>query len=117
MFACADAGAASRVLQQVEVPIFSNDDCKKHVGNLFKPSMLCAGGEAGKATCHGDSGGPLVCRDKQGDGGKWFQKGIVNIGKECGKEHYPTVYTSVKALTAWITAKTGSECRLSARVY
>jgi len=118
MFACTAAGAAmSRVLKQVVVPIFSEAACKKHVGELFKPRFLCAGGEAGKAACHGDSGGQLACFVKQGNGGKWFQKGIVSHGKSCGEKDYPTVYTSVFALTDWITDKTGSECRLSARVY
>jgi len=117
MFACADAGAPSRKLRQVKVPIVSNDECEEHIGAVFTPNMLCAGGVANKGACVGDSGGPLVCRDKQGDGGKWFQKGIVSRGKGCGEEHYPTVYANVFALTDWIREKTGSKCRLSARVY
>jgi len=114
MFACADAGAPSRKLRQVKVPIVSKDECENHIGAVFTPRFLCAGGVANKGSCVGDSGGPLVCQDYDG---KWFQKGIVSHGKNCGKERYPTVYTNVFALTAWITEKTGSKCRLSARVY
>uniref|UniRef100_A0A8C1UEC5 Chymotrypsin B-like n=1 Tax=Cyprinus carpio TaxID=7962 RepID=A0A8C1UEC5_CYPCA len=48
-------------LQQVALPLLSNQDCKSYWGSNIQDTMICAGA-AGASSCMGDSGGPLVCQ-------------------------------------------------------
>ncbi|XP_068435186.1 tryptase-2-like [Clinocottus analis] len=76
-------------LQQLKIPLVSNDVCKTKRPELTV-GMLCAGGEAGEDACKGDYGGPLVCND--GDG--YVQVGIISYS-DCGGSERPGVYTKV----------------------
>lgn len=63
-------GELSQILREVEVPILSNEDCRKtaYGKRRISDNMLCAGHpEGGKDSCQGDSGGPLIVlqEDKQ----------------------------------------------------
>ena len=50
-------GSQPEVLQQVSVPVVSQDSCKKSYKNQIHDSMICAGyAEGGKDACQGDSG-------------------------------------------------------------
>ncbi|XP_023131890.2 transmembrane protease serine 7 [Amphiprion ocellaris] len=88
------------VLQEAEVSILSQNDCKK-IHSLVSPRMLCAGVPSGERdACNGDSGGPLSCQAP--GGGRWFLIGIVSWGVGCGRENLPGVYTRVNKFTSWI---------------
>ncbi|KAG7334873.1 hypothetical protein KOW79_001469 [Hemibagrus wyckioides] len=95
-----------RILQKVQVPIVSNNDCAKAYGSgSITDSMMCAGlVEGGKDSCQGDSGGPLVVKDN----GVWVQAGIVSFGKGCAEPKYPGVYTRVSQYQDWINSRISS---------
>lgn len=64
-----EGGKASNVLQELQLPILDNTECKEQyrkqgkliTENQFGDAVLCAGYlEGGKDSCQGDSGGPLM---------------------------------------------------------
>lgn len=111
-------GPQPAVLQEVNIPIWSNSDCRQKYGHAapggIVEHMLCAG-QANRDSCsvsfsrsikicmeyngsiQGDSGGPLMVNH-----GKWTQVGIVSWGIGCGKGQYPGVYTRVEKFLPWI---------------
>ncbi|KAF5281452.1 hypothetical protein FQR65_LT14686 [Abscondita terminalis] len=95
-----ESGPQPSVLQEVNIPIWSNTDCRRKYGPAapggIVEHMLCAG-QANRDSCSGDSGGPLMIND-----GKWTQVGIVSWGIGCGKGQYPGVYTRVQTFLPWI---------------
>jgi len=96
------------ILQQVEVPLFAQADCKTNYGNIgveITGNMICAGLAAGgKDSCQGDSGGPLVINN----GGTWTQIGVVSFGEACAQANFPGVYTRLANYQDWIAkAKAG----------
>ena len=57
----ASGGNTPQMLQYVDVPLITNDQCAQAYGKITE-AMICAGyPEGGKDACQGDSGGPLVC--------------------------------------------------------
>ena len=81
------------ILQKLNVPIISHEECSKtKYGNTVasNPNFLCAGyDEGGKDACTNDSGGPLtVVKD-----GKHTLVGIVSWGHGCAQPQLPGVYT------------------------
>ncbi|KAL1492965.1 hypothetical protein ABEB36_011121 [Hypothenemus hampei] len=95
-----ESGPQPAVLQEVNIPIWSNTDCRQKYGHAapggIVDHMLCAG-QANRDSCSGDSGGPLMVNN-----GKWTQVGIVSWGIGCGKGQYPGVYTRVEKFLPWI---------------
>ncbi|XP_018570644.1 proclotting enzyme-like isoform X2 [Anoplophora glabripennis] len=95
-----ESGPQPAILQEVNIPIWSNRDCKLKYGPAapggIVEHMLCAG-QANRDSCSGDSGGPLMVNN-----GKWTQVGIVSWGIGCGKGQYPGVYTRVEKFLPWI---------------
>ncbi|XP_020279968.1 proclotting enzyme-like [Pseudomyrmex gracilis] len=95
-----ESGPQPAILQEVSIPIWSNNECKSKYGAAAPggiiDSFLCAG-RATKDSCSGDSGGPLMVND-----GRWTQIGIVSWGIGCGKGQYPGVYTRVTHFLPWI---------------
>ncbi|MBF0242227.1 MAG: serine protease [Desulfamplus sp.] len=88
-------------LQEVELPLISNDECAPFfsVGEITE-NMLCAGFlEGGKDACFGDSGGPLVttCQD-----GGYELIGVVSWGYGCAQPYSYGVYTRVSKVRDWI---------------
>lgn len=79
------ADKGSDVLQEVELPIVSNEVCEEAYSDeepILK-TMICAGLKAGgKDTCLGDSGAPLVVWEDS----QWKQVGIASYG---GKQDGP----------------------------
>ncbi|VVC45767.1 Serine proteases, trypsin family, serine active site,Peptidase S1, PA clan,Serine proteases, trypsin [Cinara cedri] len=96
-----ESGPQPAVLQKVNVPVWTNQECKFKYGSAAPGGIvdhfLCAG-KAARDSCSGDSGGPLMLND-----GKWTQVGIVSWGIGCGKGQYPGVYTRVTSFMNWIT--------------
>ena len=90
-------GNFASTLQQVTVPIVSNDSCqlafKKDPTDVhISPNVICAGEpEGGKDACYGDSGGPLIIHHLN----RWILAGIVSWGHGCARPDYYGVYTRV----------------------
>ncbi|KAJ8713978.1 hypothetical protein PYW08_007598 [Mythimna loreyi] len=101
-----EEGLQSPVLQSVELPIMSTEECTKaYRGSIqVKETQLCAGGVKGKDSCAGDSGGPLMFPGSYGKYGvRYVQRGIVSFGlKMCGLGGYPGVYTNIAYYMKWI---------------
>ncbi|XP_058839014.1 transmembrane protease serine 9-like [Topomyia yanbarensis] len=104
-------GSLSHTLQQVKVPIMTNQQCKKSAyrASRITDNMMCAGySDGGRDACQGDSGGPL----QVGDASEREIVGIVSWGEGCAKPNYPGVYTRVNRYLQWIknNAKDGCLC-------
>ncbi|NXJ65262.1 CTRL protease, partial [Rostratula benghalensis] len=84
-------------LQQVVLPLISQNECSQEWHNMITSSMICAGG-VGASSCQGDSGGPLVFQN----GNVWTLIGIVSWGNSQCNIHTPAVYTRVSQFRNWI---------------
>jgi secreted trypsin-like serine protease len=97
-------GNIADILQEVEVPVVTNQVCNQAYFGAITPNMLCAGfEEGGKDSCQGDSGGPLVIPVND----SWAQIGIVSWGNGCAFPNFYGVYARVSALVQWIESETG----------
>ncbi|KAL5274119.1 hypothetical protein ACFFRR_000710 [Megaselia abdita] len=100
-----EGGTLPSVLQEVSVPIVSNDRCKSmflRAGRQeFIPEIfLCAGFETGgQDSCQGDSGGPLQVKAANG---KFFLAGIISWGIGCAEANLPGVCTRISKFVPWI---------------
>ncbi|XP_024945977.1 trypsin-1 [Cephus cinctus] len=103
------SGPISITLQEVSVPIMTNNDCRatKYPARKITDNMLCAGFKEGsKDSCQGDSGGPLhVARD-----GVHRVVGVVSWGEGCAQPNYPGVYARVNRYLSWIERNTLDAC-------
>ncbi|MGO1052637.1 S1 family peptidase [Crossiella sp. CA198] len=78
-------------LQEVDVPIVSNDECAVSYPDTSDRD-LCAG-RTGKDTCQGDSGGPLFVSLPSRN--TFIQVGVVSRGQGCAAIGYPGVYAKL----------------------
>ncbi|XP_046406001.1 trypsin-1-like [Ischnura elegans] len=105
-----ETAPVSNYLQEVEVPIFSNKDCRTeslYGANRITDNMLCAGYHTGALdSCQGDSGGPLHVNNN----GTFEVVGIVSWGEGCARPKYPGIYTRVNRYLTWIAKKTTDSC-------
>ncbi|KAG8189135.1 hypothetical protein JTE90_018429 [Oedothorax gibbosus] len=94
----------TRLLQKVEVPIMSNEQCEvwhgeKGIDISVSEEMLCAGYEEGqKDACVGDSGGPLMVLVH----GRWVVVGLVSAGFGCAQNKQPGIYHRVPHTVDWL---------------
>lgn len=106
----------SDVLQQVQVPVIENRECKMRylkIGSyrgseqFDERHVLCAGyTEGGKDSCQGDSGGPLMLPKRTIDGRfPFYQIGIISYGAGCARAKVPGVYVNVQKYAHWIKVK------------
>ncbi|XP_049614230.1 transmembrane protease serine 9-like isoform X3 [Syngnathus scovelli] len=92
-------------LQEVQVPIVGNRQCKCLLG-VDLDSMICAGFlEGGKDTCLGDPGGPMVNEQDS----IWIQSGIISFGFGCAQPNQPGVYTRVSSYQSWINSRISTD--------
>ncbi|XP_055849536.1 mite allergen Der p 3 [Episyrphus balteatus] len=92
-------GVVQKDLQQVDLKIYSDEECNERHNGVTSVHQICGGvDEGGKGQCSGDSGGPLVY--------KGVQVGIVSWSrKPCTIAPYPGVYTKVSHYIDWIMDK------------
>ncbi|XP_067135038.1 trypsin II-P29-like [Centruroides vittatus] len=101
-------GGRPHILQQVDVPITSREDCQRHLAHEITSNMICAGGEEGKDACLGDSGGSLLVQAEN----YYIASGIVSFGKNCALPGVSGVYTDVSRYTDWIYEMTrNADCK------
>jgi secreted trypsin-like serine protease len=99
-----EGGVIAQILQEVEIPVVTNQVCNQSYGGGITSNMLCAGFQTGgKDSCQGDSGGPLVIPVNN----SWAQIGIVSFGNGCARPDFYGVYSRVSALVGWIESITG----------
>uniref|UniRef100_A0A673I935 Zgc:123295 n=1 Tax=Sinocyclocheilus rhinocerous TaxID=307959 RepID=A0A673I935_9TELE len=94
-------GEVSDILQEVQVPVVSNNDCYNAFAAIttITSNMICTG------LINGDSGGPVASRN----GSLWIQSGIVSFGADpCDHPKYPSVFARVSQFQDWITSSIGS---------
>ena len=109
-----DPGVAyQNQLQEVDVPMRTDDECDQYAaGGIDRTTLVCAGElMGGKDSCQGDSGGPLVVPDAAG---KLVQVGVVSSGFGCGFPTQYGVYARVadSALYNWIAARVPTQADL-----
>ncbi|GBL72287.1 Serine proteinase stubble [Araneus ventricosus] len=100
-----EGGILPSILQEVQVPIISNEKCKnmflaagrhEYIPDIF----MCAGfEEGGRDSCQGDSGGPLQI---QADEGYWYLAGIISWGIGCAEPNMPGVCTRISKFKDWV---------------
>ncbi|XP_072036251.1 uncharacterized protein [Amphiura filiformis] len=100
-----DHGLSSNILQQVEAPLLSQEDCRDYHIDNYRPDLappdteICAGHlGSGPGVCRGDSGGPLACRDSEDN--RWHLVGITSKVVDCGE--WPALYTRVSRFHSFI---------------
>ena len=100
-------------LQQVDLPVWSEEDCKRRWGSTIKSSMICAGGKSsgGEGVCMGDSGGPLVTEVS----GSFRLIGVVSFGQPCAIANSPDVFARVSVALDWIEMNTADATYCSAQ--
>ncbi|CAB3250557.1 unnamed protein product [Arctia plantaginis] len=107
-----EEGKVSCTLQEVEVPVISNQECRntKYTPSMITDNMMCAGypKTGGKDSCQGDSGGPLIAERKHDK--RYELIGVVSWGNGCARAGYPGVYTRVSKYLEWIRENTQDGC-------
>ena len=101
-------GPGNNDLQELDLPVVSDRDCKSVYSEYNSATMICAGEDSGlKDSCQGDSGGPLFAFNAAGAA---VQFGTVSYGLGCGFPGYYGVYGRVgaSALRDWIAARVPS---------
>ncbi|CAH2085281.1 unnamed protein product [Euphydryas editha] len=104
-----EGGSVSSTLQEVRVPIISNEECRMTAyKNRITENMLCAGEEqGGRDACQGDSGGPLHVINATE---KYQIVGVVSWGEGCARPNRPGVYSRVNRFLTWIKSNTRDAC-------
>jgi len=96
----AEEGEPAKILQKVDVPTVSREECKSVYGRMVDDDVsLCAGFDSGgKDGCAGDSGGPIFERIN----GVITQVGVTSWGIGCARPGYPGVYSRVSGIDYWL---------------
>jgi secreted trypsin-like serine protease len=80
-------------LQEVNVPIVSDDECEISYDGAVEPAYEVCAGRTGKDTCQGDSGGPIFAAIPNST--RVIQIGVTSWGFGCGAPGYPGVYAQL----------------------
>lgn len=82
----------SETLQAAEIPLMTDQVCRKYYGRKIADTMVCAGyEEGGRDSCQGDYGGPLTKAFEN----RYILVGVVSWGYGCARPGNPGVYTQV----------------------
>jgi len=94
-------GPSATILQQLTIPVWSNNECESKIGLTVYDVFLCAGlkDEGGHDACQGDSGGPLMIENENK---QWSIIGVVSWGFKCAQKGIPGIYTRVSQFKQWI---------------
>lgn len=86
-------------LQEVKLPIISNEKCAELYGeDIIRDAHLCTlEPKGGKDACTGDSGGPLICGSSQ--------TGVVSAGEGCARPSTPGIYANIPLHNFWLKSK------------
>lgn len=105
--ATTEGSAGANILQEVKIPIITNQQCENAYGFDIKPSMICAGDleNGGIDACQGDSGGPFAYKNTVTN--QWTLIGVVSWGIGCARPNNPGVYARVSQFTDWIETNSG----------
>lgn len=96
------SGASSSVLRKVNLTLYSNEDCGKHLKFQVDKTQICAGDWLGERdTCGGDSGGPIFVKLQKSERELPYIIGITSYGGYCA-DGLPAVYTRVGEYRLWI---------------
>ncbi|XP_053547790.1 trypsin [Bombina bombina] len=83
------------VLQCLDAPILSNQECSNAYPKRITDNMTCMGYlEGEKDSCQVDSGGPAVCNGEL--------QGVISWGTGCALPGLPGVYAKVCNYISWI---------------
>ncbi|CAO2582720.1 Ovch2, partial [Lemmus lemmus] len=124
----AEGGSLPQVLQQVNLPILTQEECEAALLTLRNPvtgkTFLCTGSpDGGRDACQGDSGGSLMCQNSKG---AWTLAGVTSWGLGCGRgwrnnsrkkeQGSPGIFTDLSTVLPWIQKhiQTGNEAILQA---
>lgn len=91
-------------LQEVNVPIVSDDECSVAYDGIVLPEYEVCAGRTGKDTCQGDSGGPIFSAVPNST--RVIQIGVTSWGFGCASPGYPGVYAQLsnEDIAAFIAA-------------
>ncbi|CAO2582722.1 Ovch2 [Lemmus lemmus] len=110
----AEGGSLPQVLQQVNLPILTQEECEAALLTLRNPvtgkTFLCTGSpDGGRDACQGDSGGSLMCQNSKG---AWTLAGVTSWGLGCGRgwrnnsrkkeQGSPGIFTDLSTVLPWI---------------
>ncbi|XP_057634737.1 ovochymase-2 [Chionomys nivalis] len=110
----AEGGNLPQVLQQVNLPILTQEECEAALLSLRNPvtgkTFLCTGSpDGGRDACQGDSGGSLMCQNSKG---AWTLAGVTSWGLGCGRgwrnnsrkkeQGSPGIFTDLSRVLPWI---------------
>lgn len=108
----------SPVLQEVQVPVITNEKCKKKYERFdgyeedfqFDDHVICAGfDKGGKDSCQGDSGGPVMLPLYENGTFPFYQIGVISHAEGCAKPNVPGINTNVQYFADWIQEKLAME--------
>ncbi|GAB1292526.1 Ovochymase-2 [Apodemus speciosus] len=109
-----EGGSLPQVLQQVNLPILTQEECESVLLTLRNPitgkTFLCTGSpDGGRDACQGDSGGSLMCQNRKG---AWTLAGVTSWGLGCGRgwrnnarkkeQGSPGIFTDLRRVLPWI---------------
>ncbi|XP_072542450.1 granzyme B-like [Salminus brasiliensis] len=98
----ASNGSLSDVLQEVNLKLQFDFECKNMWKNFFdSEQMICTASDGKRAFCQGDSGGPLICNNKPQGLATYTYLG------NCIKRKYPEVYIKIGYFLPWIKKTIG----------
>lgn len=84
----------SDVLQEINVPAVTKDDCRQVYGRLVTENMICGGGDEAKGPCGGDEGVPVLWKGQP--------VGLVCYIYHCARTGFPIIFTNIVNFVDWI---------------